>query len=754
MAPTARIATPGPKTRSTKAKPTISAAMTTTNPAATETLPKPSKFTLDVEMKASEAFPVETPNPSTDSQILSHEEHNQDINELINEINNPSLLKDNSATEKAQDTSPSNSPAKKKAKASESTKESENSANPQKRRSKKRSSTPSNPASALKPGKFSSTPAEAPPKPPHAHRHVKVLIELSIDFGKDVLAQFDGDNGKKMVFAMQQLLLNLKIADKHAVINPADDSPDDPPLGGDTSNQVPTNMTALSNYIKGLNPRAFQRSNRNPSESAEASTSSRRNSPQAYGVISLSCDKDPLLLVNQISYEWARFGSYLKIKELQAIETCTPFAIYFVYSLTHRQTLIDEQIDILKSAQTKMHQEDYFLDRDLPMRWGYCPLPLCNLRMNIPRIPRHSEPVNMARLPSDIQTCRKVLHLEVDKSDLDLVTHLVKYAKVNGIYKQWWGLHAHPTEGVDWQSTPGDIKRAAKFAVKTTNYNASMTSIDVLGFLDLNDTIEAKKLDGSIIRRFTGRECLTNFFKFQDSSSLIAEVHQQVPLGSVSLVYPNIPEGEKLITGLAKQVAAFAMGHLADQQVDDNFIQDFLKTFVDPQLIHEAVHCEWDSETQTLLTKAELDENNKTGELEDQGWWRDVVVQYESTKGQGKRPFASQQALFDLDGAQSVKTMHETNDNASADQSQESSKRVRITTEFATQDKSVTDSTNNSVVSDEDRVSKRSGDTPPSVEVRADEDSQDMDYSSEGSASDASSASDAGPTEVQPGKAG
>jgi hypothetical protein len=140
-----------------------------------------------------------------------------------------------------------------------------------------------------------------------------------------------------------------------------------------------------------------------------------------------------------------------------------------------------------------------------------------------------------------------------------MVSHLVKFAKKQGLYNQWWGLHAHPTEGVDWQSSPGDIRRAARFAVKTTNYNASMTSIDVYGFLDLNDTIQVRKPDGTVIRSMTGREVLTVFYKFQDKSPLIAEVHQQVPLGSVSLVYPNTPEGEKLITGLSKQIAAFTM---------------------------------------------------------------------------------------------------------------------------------------------------------------------------------------------------
>ena len=57
---------------------------------------------------------------------------------------------------------------------------------------------------------------------------------------------------------MQQLIVNLKIADKYAVINPADDPSDELPLGGISGQPVPSNMTALSNYVKGLNPRAFQ----------------------------------------------------------------------------------------------------------------------------------------------------------------------------------------------------------------------------------------------------------------------------------------------------------------------------------------------------------------------------------------------------------------------------------------------------------------------------------------------------------------
>ena len=234
-------------------------------------------------------------------------------------------------------------------------------------------------------------------------------MDISIDFNKEALEQFDGDNGKKMVYAIQQLLLNMKIADKNATLNPTEDTTEEPPLGGPSAHPVPTNMTALSNYITGLNPRAFQSSRANQEQQDPALSGNTRRSPssQAYGCISISCDKDPELLVNQISYEWARFGNQLKIKELQATVTVTPFQIYYVYSLTHRQTLIDEQRDILKAAQDAMRESDYFLDRDLPISWGYDPLPLCSLRMNVPRIPKHSEPTNMSRLPANIQTCRK-----------------------------------------------------------------------------------------------------------------------------------------------------------------------------------------------------------------------------------------------------------------------------------------------------------------------------------------------------------
>ena len=47
-------------------------------------------------------------------------------------------------------------------------------------------------------------------------------------------------------------------------------------------------------------------------------------------------------------------------------------------------------------------------------------------------------------------------------------------------------------------------------------------------------------------------------------------------------------------------------------------------------------------------------------------WYKDIVRQYEELQvepGKGKKQYAAQHAIFDLDGVQSVKTMHEKHDN-------------------------------------------------------------------------------------------
>ena len=73
----------------------------------------------------------------------------------------------------------------------------------------------------------------------HQNEHKSILIEPGIDFSKDTLSQFEVDNGKQVVFAMQQLVLNLAIGDKTALLSSTDAEGEDDTLTGNFCGKVP-----------------------------------------------------------------------------------------------------------------------------------------------------------------------------------------------------------------------------------------------------------------------------------------------------------------------------------------------------------------------------------------------------------------------------------------------------------------------------------------------------------------------------------
>jgi hypothetical protein len=53
------------------------------------------------------------------------------------------------------------------------------------------------------------------------------------------------------------------------------------------------------------------------------------------------------------------------------------------------------------------------------------------------------------------------------------------------MFKDEWGQHVHLTEVVDYESAPGDCHRFEKFSKRLLNFNASLTSLELHGFLNL-----------------------------------------------------------------------------------------------------------------------------------------------------------------------------------------------------------------------------------------------------------------------------
>ena len=221
------------------------------------------------------------------------------------------------------------------------------------------------------------------------------------------------------------------------------------------------------------------------------------------------------------------------------------------------------------------------------------------------------------------------------------------------------------------------------------------------------------------------------------------------PLCNVHIVHPNIPEGEVLATSLQKQPAVFIKHHLLDQKVDEEFIQRFLDTFVDAQFIHDIQNCKGDSETQTLLTKEEQDQDNQVTNLEAQAWYQDVVKQYKQVKEKDRKAntYAAQEALFNLDDEMSTKTMHVRNDKKAAE-----AEKAEVEVEDVSSNEEEDGGNWTKVLS-----GRRKGSTPTSsIEVQSDEEESDGGLSDDNDSSDnnSSTASNAGLSNDQAGKAG
>eukprot|EP00956_Cyclotella_meneghiniana_P036472 scaffold126145_cov44-Cyclotella_meneghiniana.AAC.2 len=625
--------------------------------------------------------------------------------------------------------------------------------------------------SALKnKGKKSATKATAPATPiipiPE-HKHKGVIVEVSVDFKKTIFAQFDGDRCKAMVFAITQLHNNLKIGDPSVWICHGDTLEKDGI--GEGGSKVPNNMTLMCNYCIGLNAKIFQskgtHNNNNDDEEQDNlgtlggngttnnNKKNKRNTTIAYFQIRISTMKDPLLLVSQVSFEWGKFGLYIRKKELQAMETETHFVFYFLYSFGGRVTIMEELNWMLKQAQAKMLQDSNCYE--VPMEYMTNTIPEFNLRMNVPKMPRVN--THEKKVQSKYESTKKHFHLEIRKEDKDMFLALITYLKKQGTIKEHWGSHVHCTEVVDYNSTPGDLKRAEKFYYRSMNYNASLTASDMDGFKNLNDAVQITKGE-DVLATLTGRECLLSLYKMDNGSPLFAEVHQSFGSSYVQVVYPNCREAEASVTAMMKHPAGYTLNVWKDCGVDEDFIWVFLNKFFEPPLVHSAEDCKWDAVNKCLTTPDELDDDGE--ELEKQSWFIDVVGKQESTRGGDKKAYAQKKAMFNLDGENSLKTMHEKNDVVDLASDVEEEREVSDLGD---------DSGNNGVeeeealqedgtVDEDNPDAKQSGHTPESVGARfsAREEDDDASAGSEDSSgimdplNTGGTASDAGQRQTSP----
>jgi hypothetical protein len=517
------------------------------------------------------------------------------------------------------------------------------------------------------------TPAPAPKIDLPDHKYKFTIVEAAIDFRKPAFSDCDNDPCKKTSFALKQLLTNFHIGDPTAcLLNHSDLTGIHIGPGGI---KVPKNMTALTNYCKGFNPKAFQTNSGggggdNLDSLGETGTRSnggggggnkKKNNAIAYFLFILASNKEPRELVNQVSYEWGKFGPHARVKELQSMETETIYCIFFLFSQTSKSLLMEELKRIFKAIQDDMFDSEYHINDDsCAYHWAVQAIPEFNLRSQVPKLPRANTHA-MLKLPGHLQTHRRQYHLEVDSSDKPFFKCLIEYGKRGRMFKDEWGQHVHLTEVVDYESAPGDCHRFEKFSKRSLNFNASLTSLELHGFLNLCNTIDIVK-EGRLIASLSGKDCLTTIFKLANGSPLVVEVHQVMGGAPALVVFPNIPEAEAMITSFGKHTAGYALGYMLDAGMEEQFIWQFLEKFCDPSLVRTATGCVFDPKTKTITTPDELAEEEGAGALEEQSWFLDILKLEEEKANPKKKGYANEKVMFKFGEEQSLKTMHERND--------------------------------------------------------------------------------------------
>jgi len=226
---------------------------------------------------------------------------------------------------------------------------------------------------------------------------------------------------------------------------------------------------------------------------------------------------------------------------------------------------------------------------------------------------------------------------------------LVQMAKECGIVALHLGKRAHISEVNDNDSTPGEIKRMVKFAMKHVNYQGSMTGETITGIALLDGEELPTARGGGVSKDGT---VLLNYLKMKVVFSLFAELYQTEELGPVLAIIPACTKAETMVHMMNKRVAAFLF--YFDAALPVKFIMDLLRATCDATLVAEIKDCDWDLDTQTQTTPQEKKEDKGIDKLENAEWYKNAFNL--QSLGKATKPMVNKdpEALFNLDANNSV----------------------------------------------------------------------------------------------------
>ncbi len=370
----------------------------------------------------------------------------------------------------------------------------------------------------------------------------------------------------------------------------------------------------------------------------------------------------PQELLDRVTHEWARTGgSRLQIKDLQTIESKMVVTFFCVSTTTPKAVIKAELKLILLQAQQKASADsldsssyNFTLNNGIEVGESLPPMNLC-VQVALLR----GAPVNaFAKLSHQAQQARRIWHLEVDSRHAPKMKTLVQVAKDYGCVEEFWGCHAHLSKVTNANSLTREAKHQVDVAQSHTNYQMSMTSEELEGIISLDEHISIyHPSTAEIVGSLSLRMVLLNYLKMQDGHPIIAEAHQEGLCKPVYVVIPQAEEAEQMIGMMHKNLPAFLFHLLTKVGFIDDFIKDLLKRTCEASLVAEMPLCKWDCATCTLTTPADEKHEQAIKAFEGAAWFKDEFgILKKGAKAPSRLP---KEALFNLDGVASVKTIHD-----------------------------------------------------------------------------------------------
>jgi len=286
-------------------------------------------------------------------------------------------------------------------------------------------------------------------------------------------------------------------------------------------------------------------------------------------------------------------------------------------------------------------------------------------RKSLPKLPGLN-PEEYAGLKPQQAATRRAWHVELETQHVETFNRLIEQCKDVLLFQRMWGEHVLISKVVEYDSPPGDIKRVLKTAKRHTSFHVSMTVVQLYGIMDLDAEVpfirpaEGEEDGGSL----TQRDVMLRHFRTRDGGPpLVAEIHQKQSGGVVEAVVPNIKEVDSMVGSINRQLPAFVKHYLLYKGLSEDFVTRLVVASCCPVLVGEMNTVVWDGEALDLKTAEDTADDARLSAFEKADWFIDIEKLRVSPK---KKAYTAPEALFLLDEARSVSTLHAKNDSKRA----------------------------------------------------------------------------------------